>query len=346
MHILVTGAAGFIGSHTVLELIEANKGYTVFCVDNCSNAVADSNGNAICLNRVSQIVNKPIPFKNLDLCDGSALEPIFKEQKFDAVIHLSALKSVAESIAEPLEYYSNNILGCLNLVKMCLKYNVTNFVFSSSATVYGPPEELPITEKSQTGKGITNPYGQTKYMSEQIMMDVAKANPNWNLIILRYFNPVGAHKSGLIGEDPKGTPNNLMPYVSQVAVGKLEVLTIHGDTFDTIDGTGVRDFIHVVDLAKGHVQALERFKNPIETEIYNLGTGVGYSVKQMVEAFEKVTGRKIPTKIGEARKGDVASVFCDPKLAEEQLGWKAELGLEDMCRDLWNWQTKNPKGFM
>lgn len=230
---------------------------------------------------------------------------------------------------------------------MCLKYNVKNFVFSSSATVYGPPSELPITEKSQTGQGITNPYGQTKYMMEQILIDVGKANPDWNIVLLRYFNPVGAHKSGLIGEDPKGIPNNLMPYVSQVAIGKLPVLTIYGDKFDTIDGTGVRDYIHVVDLAKGHVKAFDRIKTVgnVGTEIYNLGTGVGYSVRQMVDALRKVSGKEIPVKIGVPRQGDVASVYCDPSLAAEKLGWKAENGLEEMCADLWNWQSKNPQGF-
>ncbi|CAI5438175.1 unnamed protein product [Caenorhabditis angaria] len=345
MHILVTGAAGFIGSHTVLELIEA--GYTVLCIDNFSNAIADQNGNAVSLNRVSELVGKPIPFRNIDVCDEAALETVFVDNKFDGVIHLAALKAVGESVAKPQEYYSNNLVASLNLIKMCLKYKVKNFVFSSSATVYGPPSELPITENSQTGQGITNPYGQTKYMMEQILIDVGKANPDWNVILLRYFNPVGAHKSGRIGEDPKGVPNNLMPYVSQVAVGKLKVVTIYGDKFDTIDGTGVRDYIHVVDLAKGHVKALDRVKaaGNVGTEIYNLGTGIGYSVRQMVDALEKVSGKQIPTQMGVPRPGDVASVYCDPSLAHEKLGWKAEFGLEDMCRDLWNWQTQNPQGF-
>ncbi|CAB3407644.1 unnamed protein product [Caenorhabditis bovis] len=338
----VTGAAGFIGSHTVLELVDA--GHTVLCIDNFANAIPDENGNAVSLRRVSEIVGKPIPFENVDVCDEEALENVFATNKFDGVIHLAALKAVGESVAEPLKYYQNNLVASLNLCKMCLKYNVNNFVFSSSATVYGSPKELPITESSPTGQGITNPYGQTKYMMEQILIDVAKANTNWNVIILRYFNPVGAHKSGMIGEDPKGVPNNLMPYVSQVAIGKLKVLTIYGDKFDTIDGTGVRDYIHVVDLAKGHVKALDRVRN-IGIEIYNLGTGVGYSVRQMVEAMKKASGREIPTQIGVPRPGDVASVYCDPSLAAEKLGWKAEFGLDEMCADLWNWQSKNPKGF-
>ncbi|ULU14082.1 hypothetical protein L3Y34_016534 [Caenorhabditis briggsae] len=345
MHILVTGAAGFIGSHTVLELLES--GYTVLCIDNFANAISDEHGNAISLKRVAAITGKPVPFQNVDVCDEAALEKVFAENKFDGVIHLAALKAVGESVAKPLQYYSNNLVASLNLIQMCLKYNVKNFVFSSSATVYGPPSELPITEKSQTGQGITNPYGQTKYMMEQILIDVGKANPEWNVVLLRYFNPVGAHKSGLIGEDPKGVPNNLMPYVSQVAIGKLPVLTIYGDQFDTIDGTGVRDYIHVVDLAKGHVKAFDRIKNVgnVGTEIYNLGTGVGYSVRQMVDALKNVSGRDIPVKIGVPRPGDVASVFCDPSLAQEKLGWRAENGLEEMCADLWNWQTKNPQGF-
>ncbi|CAO4363342.1 unnamed protein product [Caenorhabditis nigoni] len=347
MHILVTGAAGFIGSHTVLELLES--GYTVLCIDNFANAISvtDEHGNAISLKRVAEITGKPVPFQNVDVCDEAALEKVFAENKFDGVIHLAALKAVGESVAKPLQYYSNNLVASLNLIQMCLKYNVKNFVFSSSATVYGPPAELPITENSQTGQGITNPYGQTKYMMEQILIDVGKANPEWNVVLLRYFNPVGAHKSGLIGEDPKGVPNNLMPYVSQVAIGKLPVLTIYGDKFDTVDGTGVRDYIHVVDLAKGHVKAFDRIKNVgnVGTEIYNLGTGVGYSVRQMVDALKKVSGRDIPVKIGVPRPGDVASVYCDPSLAQEKLGWRAENGLEEMCADLWNWQTKNPQGF-
>ncbi|CAI4230242.1 unnamed protein product [Auanema sp. JU1783] len=345
MKVLVTGAAGFIGSHTVLELI--NAGHDVLCIDNFSNSISDDQGNAVSLTRVSELAGKPVPFVKCDVCNEEQLEKLFSENKFEAVIHLAALKAVGQSVVKPYEYYSNNLIASLSLIKLCQKYNVTNFVFSSSATVYGPPKELPITENSSTGQGITNPYGQSKYMMEQILIDVGRANPDWNIVLLRYFNPVGAHPSGLIGEDPKGVPNNLMPYVSQVAIGKLPVLTVYGDKFDTKDGTGVRDYIHVVDLAKGHLKALNRIEREgkIGTEIYNLGTGVGYSVLEMVHALEKASGRKINYQYGTPRPGDVPSVFCDPKRAHEKLDWKAELGLDDMCRDLWNWQSKNPNGF-
>ncbi|KAK6728781.1 hypothetical protein RB195_006058 [Necator americanus] len=345
MRILVTGAAGFIGSHTTLELVEA--GYDVMCIDNFSNSVSDDKGNAVSLLRVAELVGKPIPFERCDVCDLEKLDAVFAKGHFDGLIHLAALKAVGESVAMPYEYYSNNLIASLNLVKMCQKYNVKNFIFSSSATVYGVPKELPITESCPTGQGITNPYGQTKYMMEQILIDVGKAHPDWNIVLLRYFNPVGAHPSGRIGEDPRGIPNNLMPFVSQVAIGKLPVLKIFGDKWDTPDGTGVRDFIHIVDLARGHVKALDRIRKEghIGTEIYNLGTGTGYSVKEMVAAFEKASDRKIPTEIGEPRTGDVAAVYCDPSLALKMLGWKAEFGLEEMSRDLWHWQSMNPNGF-
>ncbi|XGW20713.1 hypothetical protein V3C99_004030 [Haemonchus contortus] len=345
MRILVTGAAGFIGSHTTLELVEA--GYDVMCIDNFSNSVSDGKGNAVSLLRVAELVDKPIPFEECDVCDIDHLDAVFAQGNFDGLIHLAALKAVGESVAMPYEYYSNNLVASLNLIKMCQKYNVKNFVFSSSATVYGIPKELPVTENSPTGQGITNPYGQTKYMMEQILIDVGKAHPDWNIILLRYFNPVGAHPSGRIGEDPRGVPNNLMPFVSQVAIGKLPVLKIFGDKWDTPDGTGVRDFIHIVDLARGHVKALDRIRKEghVGTEIYNLGTGTGYSVKEMVAAFEKASGRKVPTEIGEPRTGDIASVYCDPSLALKMLDWKAEFGLEDMSRDLWRWQSNNPNGF-
>ncbi|WKX91354.1 hypothetical protein Q1695_009864 [Nippostrongylus brasiliensis] len=345
MKILVTGAAGFIGSHTTLELVEA--GYDVMCIDNFSNSASDGKGNAISLLRVAELVGKPIPFEECDVCDLERLDAVFAKGNFDGLIHLAALKAVGESVAMPYEYYSNNLIASLNLVKMCQKYNVKNFVFSSSATVYGIPNELPVTENSPTGQGITNPYGQTKYMMEQILIDVGKAHPDWNIILLRYFNPVGAHPSGRIGEDPRGVPNNLMPFVSQVAIGKLPVLKIFGNKWNTPDGTGVRDYIHIVDLSRGHVKALDRIQREghIGTEIYNLGTGTGYSVKEMVAAFEKASGRKVPTEIGEPRSGDIASVYCDPSRAAKMLDWKAEFGLEEMSRDLWHWQSLNPNGF-
>ncbi|GMT26940.1 hypothetical protein PFISCL1PPCAC_18237, partial [Pristionchus fissidentatus] len=347
MRVLVTGAAGFIGSHTVLELL--NAGYDVFCIDNFANAIANEKGEAVSLSRVSQLTGKPIPFKKVDICDEIALEEVFKAEKIDAVIHFAALKAVGKSIEQPLIYYRNNIVASLNLLSLCKKYSVRNFIFSSSATVYGTPDKPEITEDSRVGHGITNPYGQSKFMMEQILTDVGNTpGEDWNIILLRYFNPVGAHPSGRIGEDPKGLPQNLMPYVSQVAIGKLPVLTIHGDKWDTKDGTGVRDFIHVVDLAKGHLKALERIQKngSIGTEVYNLGTGTGYSVKEMVTAMEKASGKTIPSKVGPPREGDVASVFCDPARAQDKLGWKAELGLEEMCRDLWKWQTENPNGFL
>lgn len=346
MHVLVTGAAGFIGSHTVLELLDA--GYTVTAIDNFSNSIPDAEGHPISLQRVSKLTGKNISFKKVDILNVTDLDNVFKAEKFDAVIHLAALKAVGESSQKPLEYYTNNVTGSINLVTLCRKHNVKNFVFSSSATVYGPPKELPITENSSTGAGITNPYGQTKYIVEQILTDLSIAEPDWNIVLLRYFNPVGAHPSGLIGEDPKGIPNNLMPFVSQVAIGKLPVLKVFGNKFDTPDGTGIRDYIHIVDLAKGHVSALGRIQKlgKIGREVYNLGTGKGYSVLEMVAALEKASGRKIPTEVTVPRPGDVATVYCDPSLAAKNLNWKAEFGLEEMCRDLWNWQTKNPNGFL
>ncbi|KAI6222830.1 UDP-N-acetylglucosamine 4-epimerase [Aphelenchoides besseyi] len=345
MRVLVAGAAGFIGSHTILELLEA--GHEVYAIDNFYNAVEDTDGKAVSLKRVTELIGKEIPFEKLDLMNEEHLESLFKKEKFDAVIHLAALKAVAESVREPLNYYTNNIVGSLNLIRMCQKYGVKRFVFSSSATVYGPPSSLPIKEDSTTGQGITNPYGQTKYMIEQILMDEARADPGWKIILLRYFNPVGAHPSGRMGEDPRGIPNNLMPFVSQVAIGKLKELTIYGDKFDTPDGTGVRDYIHITDLAKGHVAALKRFdeSNCEPVEVYNLGTGKGYSVREMISGLEKTSGRKITTKMGVPRDGDLPVVYCDPKLAKEKLGWEAKLGLDEMCRDLWNWQSQNPTGY-
>jgi len=347
MKVLVVGAGGFIGSHTVLELVKA--GHDVLAVDNFSNSNPTPDGTGpVSLKRVGKLVGKEIPFEKANVCYADQMRNIFKKNKFDAVIHLAALKAVGESCEIPLEYYSNNLIGSITLLKMCKEMGVKNFVFSSSATVYGSPGQLPIREDAPTGVGITNPYGQTKHMVEQILFDLSKAEPDWNIVILRYFNPVGAHPSGDIGEDPKGVPNNLMPYVSQVAIGKLPYLKIYGTKFDTPDGTGVRDYIHIVDLARGHVSALERIEKQksIGCEVYNLGTGTGYSVLQMVAAVEKASGRKITTKEDVPRPGDLACVYCDPALAEEKLGWKAELGLFEMCRDLWNWQSKNPNGFL
>lgn len=346
MRILLTGAAGFIGSHVALELLEC--GYDVVCVDNFSNAVQDRNGKAVSLNRVSQIVDKEVPFVFADCCNEEQLETVFGEYACDGVVHLAGLKAVGESTEKPFEYYRNNIVATLVLIKLCEKYNVKNFVFSSSATVYGLPKNLPIKETDPVGCGITNPYGQTKYMIERILMDVANADKSWNIILLRYFNPVGAHPSGLIGEDPKGIPNNLMPYVSQVAIGKLPVLYIFGTNFDTPDGTGIRDYIHVVDLARGHVAAFDRLKKQgnIGCEVYNLGTGKGYSVLEMVAALEKASKRKIKTENSVPRPGDVACVYCDPSLAAKNLGWKCQYGLEEMCRDLWKWQVQNPNGYL
>uniref|UniRef100_A0A914BX13 UDP-glucose 4-epimerase n=1 Tax=Acrobeloides nanus TaxID=290746 RepID=A0A914BX13_9BILA len=345
MKVLVAGAAGFIGSHVVLCLLES--GYDVFAIDNFSNAVEGPDGKAESLKRVSELTGKDIPFAKCDLRNEQEIENLFTTHKFDAVIHLAALKAVGESVDKPLEYYANNLIGSLNLLSVCKKHGVKNFIFSSSATVYGPPKELPILENASTGQGITNPYGQTKYMVEQVLMDLSKAEKDWNIVLLRYFNPVGAHPSGRIGEDPLGIPNNLMPFVAQVCIGRLPVLKIYGDKFDTPDGTGVRDYIHIMDLARGHVSALDRIKKAkqIGCEIYNLGTGKGYSVLEMVAALEKASGRKIPTEMSVPRPGDIASCYCDPSLAYEKLGWKCEFGLSEMCRDLWNWQLNNPQGF-
>uniref|UniRef100_A0AC35TM35 UDP-glucose 4-epimerase n=1 Tax=Rhabditophanes sp. KR3021 TaxID=114890 RepID=A0AC35TM35_9BILA len=346
MKILVTGAAGFIASHTVLELL--NSGYEVLCVDNFSNSIEDKDGNAVSLKRVEELSGKSIEFIKCDLNEISELEKVFAGHKFDGVVHLAALKAVTESVAKPLMYYQNNLIASLNLLALCTKYNIKNFVFSSSATVYGTPESLPLTEKSRVGLGITNPYGQTKFMVEQMLKDLVVADKSWNIIILRYFNPVGAHFSGNIGEDPKGIPNNLMPYISQVAIGKLPFLTVFGTDYETLDGSGVRDYIHIVDLAKGHVAAFDRIQKEKEIgcEIYNLGTGSGNSVYQMVKGMEKACGHDIATKTSAPRAGDVGEVYCDPTEALQKLGWKTELGVEEMCRDMWNWQSKNPNGYL
>ena len=335
--VLVSGGAGFIGSHVTVELIEA--GYDVIVADNMSNC------DETCYEGVKKITGREdIPFVKMDFCDPVATELLFTANKIDAVIHFAGLKAVGESVAKPWEYYENNIAGTLTLVDVMRKHNVKNIIFSSSATVYGDPAIIPITEECPKGQ-CTNPYGWTKSMMEQIMTDVQKANPDMNVILLRYFNPVGAHESGRIGEDPKGIPNNLMPYISQVAVGKLEKLGVFGDDYDTPDGTGVRDYIHVVDLAKGHVKAINYiFSNP-GLDVINLGTGVGYSVLDMVKAFGKACGKEIPYEIKPRRAGDIAMCYADPAKAAKVLGWKAEKGLDEMCADTWRWQSQNPNGY-
>lgn len=336
MTILVTGGAGYIGSHTVVELQEA--GYDVVVVDNLSNSSEKS------LKRVEKITGKPVTFYKTDILDREGLEQIFAKESIDCCIHFAGLKAVGESVAKPWEYYYNNISGTLVLVDVMRKHNVKNIIFSSSATVYGNPAFIPITEECPKGC-ITNPYGQTKSMLEQILMDMQKADPQWNVILLRYFNPIGAHKSGTIGENPNGIPNNLMPYITQVAVGKLKELGVFGNDYDTPDGTGVRDYIHVVDLARGHVKAIEKIRQNPGTEIYNLGTGTGYSVLDIVKNFEEASGVKIPYVIKERRAGDIATCYADASKAEKELGWKAEYGIKEMCEDSWRWQKNNPNGY-
>ena len=336
MTILITGGAGYIGSHTALELL--NEGYDVVVYDNLCNSSRES------LRRVEELTGKQIRFYEGDVQDEKALTDMFKEQRIDAVIHCAALKAVGESVQKPLEYYQNNISGTLTLLKVMREVGVKNIVFSSSATVYGSPEEMPITEECPKGQ-CTNPYGWTKSMLEQILTDIQKADPEWNVILLRYFNPIGAHKSGTMGENPNGIPNNLMPYVTQVAVGKLKELGVFGNDYDTPDGTGVRDYIHVVDLAIGHVKALKKIQENAGLCIYNLGTGHGYSVLDIVKNFEKATGVKIPYVIKPRRPGDIATCYCDPTKAKEELGWEAQYGIEDMCADSWRWQKNNPNGY-
>lgn len=335
-NILITGGAGYIGSHTAVELL--NSGYEVIVYDNLCNSSKES------LKRVEELTGKTVKFYEGDVRDAKALEAMFNKESIDAVIHCAALKAVGESVQKPLLYYQNNITGTLTLMDVMSRVNVKNIVFSSSATVYGNPETMPITEDCPKGQ-CTNPYGWTKSMMEQIMSDVQKADPEWNVILLRYFNPVGAHESGRIGEDPKGIPNNLMPYISQVAVGKLEKLGVFGDDYDTPDGTGVRDYIHVVDLAVGHVKAVDYLaKNP-GLDVINLGTGVGYSVLDMVKAFSKACGKDLPYEIKPRRAGDIAMCYADPAKAEKVLGWKATRGLDEMCADSWRWQSQNPNGY-
>ena len=335
MNILVTGGAGYIGSHTCVQLL--NAGYDIAVLDNLDNSCEES------LNRVKQITGKDFKFYEVDLLDYEATDKVFADNKFDAVIHFAGLKAVGESCRIPLRYYHNNITGTLNLLDIMNKHNVKKIVFSSSATVYGDPHTVPIKEDFPLS--CTNPYGQTKLDIEYILKDLSKSDPEWGVILLRYFNPVGAHESGMIGEDPNGIPNNLIPYISQVAIGKLECLSVFGDDYDTKDGTGVRDYIHVVDLADGHLKALEKIKDNTGVFIYNLGTGVGYSVLDMVKAFSKACGKDVKYKIVDRRPGDIASCYADPAKAKAELGFEATHNLDDMCRDTWNWQTKNPNGY-
>ncbi len=334
--ILVTGGAGYIGSHTLVELSEAGYDFVVY--DNLSNSSSEA------LKRVEKITRKPIEFVKGDIRDKNTLENCFKQYDLYSVIHFAGLKAVGESVEKPLEYYDNNVCGTRLLLEVMKKFDCKSIVFSSSATVYGDPAITPIKEDFPTG-ATTNPYGRSKYFIEEILKDLYKSDNSWNIAILRYFNPVGAHKSGLIGEDPNGLPNNLMPYISQVAVGKLEYLRVFGDDYDTIDGTGVRDYIHVVDLAKAHVKALEYLQNNRGLLITNLGTGKGYSVLEMVKAFEKASGKKVPYKIVQRRAGDIAKCYADPSFAKESLNWKAKKDINDMCKDSWNWQSRNPNGY-
>ena len=328
MAILVTGGAGYIGSHTVVEL--QNAGYDVVVLDNLSNASEKA------LDRVSKITGKPVKFYKADILDRDALNDIFDKETIESCIHFAGLKAVGESVVKPWEYYENNIAGTLTLVDVMRKNNVKNIIFSSSATVYGDPAQIPITEECPKGQ-CTNPYGWTKSMLEQVLTDIQKADPEWNVMLLRYFNP--------IGENPNGIPNNLMPYITQVAVGKLKELGVFGNDYDTPDGTGVRDYIHVVDLAKGHVKALKKIEENPGLAIYNLGTGMGCSVLDIVKNFEAATGVKIPYVIKPRRAGDIATCYCDASKAEKVLGWKAENGIREMCEDSWRWQSNNPQGY-
>lgn len=336
MAILVTGGAGYIGSHTVIEL--QNAGYDVVVLDNLSNS------NPVSLERVEKITGKHVPFYKADILDRDALNEIFEKESIDSCIHFAGLKAVGESVAKPWEYYENNIAGTLTLVDVMRKHNVKNMIFSSSATVYGDPSFVPITEECPKGQ-CTNPYGWTKSMLEQILSDIQKADPEWNIVLLRYFNPIGAHKSGTIGENPNGIPNNLMPYITQVAVGKLKELGVFGNDYDTPDGTGVRDYIHVVDLARGHVMALKKLQGNAGLNIYNLGTGNGYSVLDLVNNFQEATGVKVPYSIKPRRPGDIATCYASADKAFEELGWKAEFGIKEMCEDSWRWQSQNPQGY-
>ena len=336
MAILVTGGAGYIGSHTVVEL--QNSGYDVIVCDNLSNSSRTS------LERVKMITRKDVPFYLADIRDRDALNEIFEKEQIDSVIHFAGLKAVGESVAKPWEYYDNNITGTLTLIDVMRKHNVKNIIFSSSATVYGIPEYSPITEDFPKGQCM-HPYGWTKSMLEQILSDMHTSDPSWNVVILRYFNPIGAHKSALIGEDPSGIPNNLMPYVTQVAVGKRPELGVFGNDYNTHDGTGVRDYIHVVDLAVGHVKALRKIEETAGLTIYNLGTGTGYSVLDIVHNFEDATGVPVPYSIKPRRPGDIDIYYASPKKAKDELGWEAQYGVKEMCEDSWRWQKMNPNGY-
>lgn len=335
MKILVTGGAGYIGTHTLIELI--HEGHEPIVVDNLSNSSEEA------IRRVERIVGRQIPFYNLSVQDEHALRKVFEQYTFDAIIHFAGLKAVGESVQKPLDYYKNNLDSTLVLLDLAKEFGVKKFIFSSSATVYGTPEELPLKETSRVGVGITNPYGQTKFMIEQILRDLSVADSSFEITLLRYFNPVGADKSGTIGEDPNGLPNNLLPYVSQVAVGKLEKVSVFGNDYNTADGTGVRDYIHVVDLARGHVAALSHSKAGVET--YNLCTGKGTSVLELIAAFSKAAGKDIPYQIVDRRPGDVGACYASPAKANDELGWFAEKTIEDACEDSWRWQSQNPNGY-
>ena len=336
MAILVTGGAGYIGSHTCVELL--NEGYEVVVVDNLSNSSAEA------LNRVEKITGKKVTFYEVDILDREGLTQVFEKEKIDSVIHFAGLKAVGESVRKPLEYYHNNVTGTLILCDVMRQYGCKNIVFSSSATVYGDPAFVPITEECPKGK-CTNPYGQTKSMLEQVLTDLNVADPEWNVILLRYFNPIGAHESGMIGEDPKGIPNNLVPYIAQVAVGRLECLSVFGNDYDTPDGTGVRDYIHVVDLAVGHVRAIEKLNDKEGVLIYNLGTGNGYSVLDVVKAYEKASGKEIKYEIKPRRAGDISTCYAVATKAKKELHWEAKRGIEEMCADSFRWQSNNPNGY-
>lgn len=336
MKILVTGGTGYIASHTVVELL--NAGHDVVVIDNLSNS------NALSLSRVAEITGKQVDFYKIDIRDFDAIDSLMDKYYFDCCIHFAGLKAVGESVQKPLDYYDNNVCGTVSLLRALNKHAIKNIIFSSSACVYGDPKIIPITEDCPKGK-CTNPYGQTKSVIEDIMIDLHKSDSNWNIVLLRYFNPIGAHQSSKIGEDPNGVPNNLMPYITQVAIGKRNELNIFGNDYETHDGTGVRDYIHVVDLARGHVCALKAIENKCGLEIFNLGTGVGYSVLDVVHAFECANNIKIPYVIKPRRPGDIAVCYADASKAKKILGWTAQFNLEDMCRDSWNWQKNNPNGY-